>query len=129
MHQERGTEEPEPGNAQHAVQHDAILVEEFQVPDGFAENVPVDLQFRRGRFGAWHPPAVQIARRGDRQAGRAHPVGPADLDAGQLRSGDGAGQDGHESAHFNQGVAADQFFLAQDLRQDAVLDGAENGRL
>ena len=42
---------------------------------------------------------------------------------------DGAEQDGQECAGLDEGVARDQFVVAQVLRQQGVLDGAEHGRV
>jgi hypothetical protein len=58
-----------------------------------------------------------------------------DLDEGITGEGDGktaedrAGEDGDEGAGFHQAVAADQLVLRDQLRDNAVLDRAEEGGL
>ena len=66
---------------------------------------------------------------GDCDATRAGQHRSAGLHRDQQPAGDGAEQDGDEGAHLDQAVAADEFVVLQVLRQDRVLDRAEQRRV
>jgi hypothetical protein len=120
-----GAVEPEPRDAEHRQPHDAVAVREPKVAPGFGERIPVDLQIRRDRRRFRDASADQIARDRDRDSRRAGVDRPIGFDGDHQAAGNFAEQDRDEGTHFDQPVAADEFVLAQVLRQDRVLDRPE----
>ena len=74
-------------------------------------------------------PADQIAGKRHRDGRRAGVDRPVGLDGDHQAADDFAEQDGDERTHLDQPVAADEFVLAQILRQDRVLDRPEQRRM
>ena len=122
-------DKPEPRVADNRARHRRCLAQtEFQRRPGLAEDIPVQAHFRRRGRRARNAAAGQITQHGNADdrcgdyrrvvLGRHHDPGA-----------DGAGENRQKRAHFHQTVAADQFIVAQGLRQDRILHRAEQRRV
>ena len=122
---EHAAKKPEPGNAEHGIEHDTILAHEAEHARGLAENVPVELEIgRRGRCrGDFAADPITCNGDADHQDGRRRR--PALAKCHQGAAGNHAEQDRQRRTHFNQAIAADQLLARERLRQDRVLDRAE----
>jgi hypothetical protein len=121
--------EPEPGDAEHRAPDDDVLVADLQVAPRLAQRVPVDPEPRidRGRLG--NRAACEPAQDRDGEDQRRNGDEPTRLDRDHEAAGDRPEQDGHERAHLDKPVAAGELGVRQMLRQDRVLDGAEQRRV
>ena len=122
-------DEPEPRVADNRARHRRRLAQtEFQRRPGLAEDVPVQAHFRGRCRCARNAAAGQITQHGnadDRCGDHRRVVLGRHHDPGA----DGAGENCQKRAHFHQTVAADQFVIAQSLRQDRILHRAEQRRV
>ena len=125
LRQVHRAEEPEPGVADQRARHRRRLrkAQAHDLP-GLAGNIPVQFQLRQRGMGKGNRACRDIPQHRD-QHHRGSDDGRVVLTAHHDSRTDGAGQDGQKGAGFNQRVAAQQFFLFQCLRQDRVLDRAE----
>ena len=124
LRQNRCPVKPEPRSPEQRQPDGAVTVRKFQVAPGFTHRIPVDAQLGVGGWRMRHAAADPVPRNGHgdnrRRRQQRAVIGHRQPGAENL-----AGQDGDERAHFDHAVAADQFFLAQMLRQVGVLNRAE----
>jgi hypothetical protein len=120
---------PEPRDAEHRQPDDAIALREVQVLPGFGERVPVDLQVGGDRGRQRYVSADEVAGDRHHHSGDACVDRPVGLDRHHQAAGDRADQDRDERSHLDHAVAADQLLGLQVLRQDRVLDRAEQRRV
>ncbi|MNC08207.1 hypothetical protein D3C75_557870 [compost metagenome] len=124
-----GTDEPEPRVADDRARHRRRLPQAHaQDRPRLPEDVPVQRHLRRSGSGPRDPAAGQVTEHGGADHATSHHGGIA-VSRHHHPGADGAGEDGQEGTGFHQPVAADQFFLAQGLRQDRVLHRAEQRRV
>ena len=98
-----------------------------EIPPGLRERVPVDARLgRRGRRER-NAAARELARHRERSQ-RRRQTRAAPPDGDQTAAGERAEQDREEGPRLDQRVAADQLALVEVLRQDRVLDRAEERR-
>ena len=121
-------QKPEPGDAEHRLEHGEVLVGEPEDVPGLGQRIPVDLQVGRGGRGRGNRPTAQVAEHRQDYHHARHPVS-ALLQGDQHAAQHGAQQNGEIGGHLHPGVAADQFFRLQMLGQDAVFGGAKQGGL
>ena len=123
-----GAEKPEPANAQHAHPHRFHLPCVADDMPGFPPQIPVDLHPRVGgrRLGDTTGGQIPQRRQAHHHRGHDQRVGGVHF---QQHAGNRAEQNRQKGAHLHQGVAGHQFPGRQMLRDDRVLDGAEEGGL
>ena len=126
---EHGAEKPEPGDAEDRVEDRAVLGHEAHDAQRFADRVPVEFQIRCAGGCGWYCAADQISEYGDAddkdRSGRSTEI----TECHQRTADHHADQHRHRGAHFNQAIAADEFFCLEGLRQDRVLDRTKYGRV
>nr|GEU28364.1 hypothetical protein [Tanacetum cinerariifolium] len=125
LRQQHGAVKPEPGIAQHRLEHHPVFAGKAQVAQRLGSEIPADLELGRG--GRRHGNAVA-----GQQADHGHKNGGARLEQQAVRllhdqhgAEDFAGQDADKRPHFGHAVTADQLFLFQVLRQVRVFDRSE----
>ena len=131
----RGTEEPEPGNAENGQENAAFLAGELDDAPGFLPDVPVDLEFGIRRRSDRHLATRQETEHSDDHEARAEDCLFAQRKYGSDLIADGdtaryqSQDDRNIGAGFNERVAADKFIVSKLLRQVGILDRAEERRL
>ena len=126
---EQGTDEPEPGHAEHRAPHHRIVADHAQHMQGFGNEIRIDFEIRRD--GRRHRNRAADQMPGDRQADHRRGRGLWSVTGNhqQRHAGDHADQDRNGGTHFHQAIATGEFFRCQHLRQDGVFDRAEQGGL
>ncbi len=100
-----------------------------EVAPRLAHRVPVDREVGSDRWSERDRAAREPARNRDGEHERSGGDEPSRLDRHDEPAGDRAQQDRDEGAHLDEAVATGQFRGRQVLRQDRVLDGAEQRRM
>ena len=125
IQQQQRAEKIKIGVAEESERERTVFAHGAQLREQIAQKIHAKFS---GRVGGGHARDAEARRQsGERQRDK-NGAGP-DLTAakalGQETGGHGAEDDGHERAEFEQTVAPREFFLRQQLRQQAVFGGAE----
>ena len=126
IQQQQHPEKAEIGVADQREPERSVAAHRAHLPPDFGGEIGVELSSRVRRRNFRDAEAREKSnhrQRDEDDAGK--PLAPAKL-FGHRRRGDGAQNDGHEGAEFEDAVAPGKFFLRQQLRQRAVFGRAEN---